>query len=65
LLLPLDQAVMASLLWGMLVIIVLSFFLAKAQNASPVLIIGEHLGIAILVVVLSHFIGVWVGETFA
>jgi VIT1/CCC1 family predicted Fe2+/Mn2+ transporter len=64
LLLPLDQAVLASLLWGMLVIIVLSYFLARAQNASTIMIIGEHLGIAILVVVLSHLIGVWVGETF-
>jgi len=65
LLLPLDQAVMASLLWGMFVIIVLSYFLARAQKASPIMIIGEHLGIAVLVVVLSHLIGVWVSKTFA
>ena len=65
LLLPLDTAVLASLLWGMFVIVVLSYFLAKAQNARPLLIIGEHLGIAVLVVVLSHFIGVWVNQTFA
>jgi VIT1/CCC1 family predicted Fe2+/Mn2+ transporter len=64
LLLPLDQAVIASLLWGMLVIIVLSYFLARAQKASPVLIVAEHLGIAILVVVLSHLIGEWVSRTF-
>lgn len=64
LLLPLDEAVLASLLWGMFVIIVLSYFLARAQKASPIMIIGEHLGIAVLVVVLSHFIGVWVGKTF-
>jgi hypothetical protein len=32
LLLPLNQAVIASLLWGMLVIIVLSYFLARAQK---------------------------------
>jgi VIT1/CCC1 family predicted Fe2+/Mn2+ transporter len=64
LLLPLDQAVVASLLWGMLVIIVLSYFLARAQQASPIMIIGEHLGIAFLVVVLSHLIGVWVSKTF-
>jgi len=64
LLLPLDQAVVASLVWGMLVIVVLSYFLARAQKASPIMIIGEHLGIAVLVVVLSHFIGVWVGKTF-
>lgn len=64
LLLPLDQAVVASLLWGMFVIIVLSYFLARAQQASPIMIIGEHLGIAVLVVVLSHLIGVWVSKTF-
>ena len=64
LLLPLDQAVMASLLWGMFVIIVLSYFLARAQKASPIMIVGEHLGIAVLVVVLSHLIGVWVSKTF-
>ena len=64
LILPLDQAVLASLAWGMIVITVLSFFLAKAQKASPWMIIGEHLGIAIVVVILSHLIGVWVGRTF-
>ena len=64
LLLPLDQAVIASLLWGMVVIIVLSYFLARAQKAAPVMVIGEDLGIAIVVVILSHLIGVWVGRTF-
>jgi len=64
LLLPLDQAVIASLVWGMLVIVVLSYFLARAQKESVVLIVGEHLGIAILVVVFSHLIGVWVSNTF-
>jgi VIT1/CCC1 family predicted Fe2+/Mn2+ transporter len=63
--LPLDQAVIASLLWAMLVIVILSYFLARAQQASPIMIIGEHLGIAITVVVLSHLIGVWVSETFS
>ena len=64
LLLPLGPAVIASIAWGMLVIIVLSYFLARSQNESPWLIILEHAGIAMLVVVLSHFIGVWVANTF-
>jgi len=64
LLLPLDLAVMASVVWGMLVITVLSYFIARVQEASPIAIIVEHLAIALLVVVLSHFIGVWVGEAF-
>ena len=64
LLLPLGPAVAVSVVWGLLVIVILSYFLAKSQGESPLMIIGEHLGIAILVVVLSHFIGVWVSETF-
>jgi VIT1/CCC1 family predicted Fe2+/Mn2+ transporter len=64
LLLPLDLAVMASVVWGMLVITVLSYFIARVQGTSPIAIIVEHLAIALLVVVLSHFIGVWVGKAF-
>jgi len=64
LLLPLTSAVVASVAWGMLVIVLLSYFLARAQNESPLAIIAEHLAIAVLVVVLSHFIGVWVSRTF-
>ena len=64
LLLPLEPAVIVSVAWGLLVIIVLSYFLARAQDESPLAIIGEHVGIAVLVVVLSHYIGVWVAATF-
>lgn len=64
LLLSLGPAVIASVLWGLFVIVVLSYFLARSQDESPVLIIGEHLGIAIIVVVVSHYIGVWVAATF-
>jgi len=65
LLLPLHQAVIVSVLWGMLVIVVLSYFLGRTQGASPLAIIAEHLGIAVLVVILSHLIGVWVSRAFA
>ena len=65
LLLPLGEAVITCVIWGMLVIAVLSYLLARAQDANPLLIIAEHLGIAIAVVVLSHLIGAWVSRTFA
>ena len=65
LLLPLGPAVVASVVWGLLVITLLSYFLAKSQGESPLYIIVEHLGIAVLVVVLSHYIGVWVAATFS
>ncbi len=64
LLLPLTTAVAVSVVWGLLVIVVLSYFLAKTQDESPLYIIGEHVGIAILVLVFSHYIGVWVAANF-
>ncbi len=64
LLLSLNLAVLVSIAWGMLVIAVLSYFLARAQGERPLPIIAEHLGIAIIVVILSHLIGVWVANTF-
>ena len=65
LLLPLWPAVLASIAWGIVVIAVLSYFIARAQQASPVAIIAEHVAIAMVVVVASHFIGAWVNATFA
>ena len=65
LLLPLGPAVIASIAWGLTVITALSYLLARAQNQSPLSSILEHVGIAIVVVILSHFIGVWVANTFA
>lgn len=64
LLLPLATAVLASVIWAMLVITVLSYFLARSQDEPPLAIIAEHVGIAMLVVIFSHYIGVWVGATF-
>ncbi len=60
----LTPAVLTSIVWGMLVITVLSFFLARAQGSNPVPVVAEHLVIASVVVVLSHFIGRWVGHAF-
>ncbi len=65
LLLPLRSAVLASVVWGIAVIAVLSWFIARAQKSSPLAIVAEHVGIAIVVVVVSHYIGVWVNHAFA
>ena len=65
LLLPLWTAVLASVAWGIFVIAVLSYFIARAQKASPLVVIGEHVFIAIVVVIVSHYIGAWVNAAFA
>lgn len=63
--LPLQTAVIVSMCWGLVVITVLSFFLARAQKNSILPVVLEHLGIAVAVIVISHYIGVWVHAAFA
>ena len=65
LLLPLQQAIHVSIAWGLLVLTILSFFLARSQQRRPLPIIAEHNALAILVIVLTHFIGTFIGKTFA
>lgn len=57
---PLDQAVVLSVIWGLLLLAGLSFFVARAQAISPWKVIGEHLLIAMFVVAISHAVGDWV-----
>ena len=64
-LLPLDTAVIISMCWGLIVIALLSFFIARSQQNAAFPIIAEHLGIAVAVIVISHYIGVWVHAAFA
>jgi VIT1/CCC1 family predicted Fe2+/Mn2+ transporter len=57
---PLDQAIVISVIWGLLLLAVLSFFVARAQAIPPWKVIGEHLLIALCVVVITHAVGDWV-----
>jgi VIT1/CCC1 family predicted Fe2+/Mn2+ transporter len=57
---PLDQAIMISVIWGLLLLAVLSFFVARAQAIPPWKVIGEHLLIALCVVIITHAVGDWV-----
>lgn len=62
LLLPLHQAVVACVLWGALVMTLLSVFIARRQEQKATLIIVEHLGIAAVVVALSWLVGTGIGR---
>ena len=61
---PLQIAVAVSVGWGLLVITLLSAYLAKVQENRVLHVVTEHLLIAIAVVAISHYIGVWVNAAF-
>jgi len=57
LLFPLQTAIIINLVWGLLLITAFNYYLAKSRNESPIKTIAEHLGIAIIVIIITYYIG--------
>jgi len=57
LLLELSKAILINIMLGLYLLFVNSFVIAREQNTNPWKIIGEHLIIAVLVIITTHFIG--------
>lgn len=60
LLLPLLTAIIVSLVWGLAILSVLSYLMAKAKGERAWKIVGEHVLIAIIVIAITHLVGDWV-----
>ena len=65
LLLPMDSAIVASVLWGLLLLGGFSFYLARERGVSPWGVVGEHVIIALAVIMITHYLGEWIAEVFA
>ncbi len=64
LLTELFTAVMISVIWGMFLLGIFSYFIGKQQKIKPTKIILEHLIIAIIVIILTYSIGNWINKVF-
>jgi VIT1/CCC1 family predicted Fe2+/Mn2+ transporter len=60
----LETAIVASLAWGMALLMALSLRLAYEQRVAPWKVVGEHVAIALLVVTVTHYVGDWIREGF-
>ena len=64
LLLQLSTAIIASVVLGLFALGIFSFYIAKEQKVKPWKVIMEHLLIAVVVIVITHYVGGWIGATF-
>jgi VIT1/CCC1 family predicted Fe2+/Mn2+ transporter len=62
--LPIRLAAVCSVIWGLLVLTVMTYTIAKQQKINPFSAIFVHLTIAVIVVVASNFIGAFVITRF-
>jgi VIT1/CCC1 family predicted Fe2+/Mn2+ transporter len=62
---PLGTAIIVSVIWGLSLLTVFSLYLAREQGEKPWKVVGEHLLIAMLVIVITHYVGHWIGSAFS
>ena len=60
----LGTAIVVNVAWGLLLISALSYLIAYEQKTKPIKVIGEHFFIAVLVVIITHYVGDWVAVVF-
>ncbi|MDD3454219.1 MAG: hypothetical protein RBT32_03415 [Methanothermobacter sp.] len=60
----LPTAILVNIIWGLLLLGIFSFQIAKEQRRNPWKIIAEHVIIALAVVIIAHYVGVWIEKTF-
>jgi len=63
-LLSLDSAFILSIIWGIFLILIFSYILARQQKESPFKVIGEHLLIVAVVLVVTHLTGDFISSHF-
>jgi VIT1/CCC1 family predicted Fe2+/Mn2+ transporter len=63
-LLPIKVAVVCSVIWGLLILTVMSYIIAKQRKISPYSAILIHIIIAVVVVAASNFIGAFLIARF-
>ncbi len=61
----LSTAIIVSMVWGLSIMAIFSYKMAVRQKQNPIAIVGEHLMIAAMVMVITHFVGDWVGRVLA
>jgi VIT1/CCC1 family predicted Fe2+/Mn2+ transporter len=55
--LELQTAIIVNVIYGMIILALLSVVIAKITDEKMWMVVGEHLGIALTVVVISHYLG--------
>ncbi|MFB0510178.1 MAG: VIT1/CCC1 transporter family protein [bacterium] len=64
LLFQLTTAIIVSVIWGLSLLTIFSFYLAKKQKEKPWRVILEHFVIALVVIIITHYVGDWISARF-
>lgn len=59
---PLGRAIVVSVVYGLVLLGLFSYFIAKNGKEKPLGVVLEHILIAALVIFITHYVGDWIGS---
>lgn len=65
LLLSLDTAIVVSIIWGLGLLGIFSFYIGKKQKVPAWKVVFEHVAIALVVITITHFVGDFINTRFS
>jgi len=65
LLFELSKAIIFSVIWGLSLLAIFSFYISRREKTQAFFAVIEHLAIALFVIFLTHHIGSWIGAHFS
>jgi VIT1/CCC1 family predicted Fe2+/Mn2+ transporter len=61
----LKTAVIISIIWGILMLAIFSFYLARSEKTAAWKVILEHIFVAVIVIITTHSVGLFIRRFFA
>lgn len=61
----LSTAIVVSIIWGLSILAIVSYSIAKEQGEKPWKVVAEHLIIALVVIIITHYVGDWISLRFS
>lgn len=60
----LSRAIVISVILGLAMLSVFSYLMARQQRARPLKVVAEHVTIALVVIIATHYVGEWISGVF-
>lgn len=62
--LPLYTAIVVSIVWGLTLIVLFSYFMARQQRVTAFKVVLEHVSIVVAVILITHYVGKGLVDVF-
>lgn len=60
----LSMAISISIIWGISLVILFSWYMGKQQDTVTYKVVLEHMSIVILVIIITHYVGGWIATFY-